>query len=189
MFLAGEDIIEKIIYCWSSVCPCSIGEKVTTSQVPLAHQLQERNILLLAGGSLSPHQADNSHLCLSQGCANHHAVKKAGQRVPQLQLCWFSLNESKNRVKKVQNNESESGRCWLGHSPGSWNTEMQMVEIMIFFKYKMSGSGHHMLPGWQCTQVLLYVWLYNQIFNCRDLVWSQQDISKVSGTPEASGVC
>lgn len=57
MFLAGEDIIEKIIYCWSSVCPCSIGEKVTTSQVPLAHQLQERNILL-AGGSLSPHQAD-----------------------------------------------------------------------------------------------------------------------------------
>lgn len=63
MFLAGEDIIEKTIYCWISVCPCSKGEKTTTSQIPLAHQLQEWNILPLAdgsgwSGSLSPRNAD-----------------------------------------------------------------------------------------------------------------------------------
>lgn len=63
IFLADEDIIEKIIYCWISVCPCSKGKEATTSQIPLAHQLQEWNFLPLAdgsrwSGSLSPCQAD-----------------------------------------------------------------------------------------------------------------------------------
>lgn len=63
IFLAAEDIIEKIIYCWISVCPCSKGKEATTSQIPLAHQLQEWNFLPLAdgsrwSGSLSPCQAD-----------------------------------------------------------------------------------------------------------------------------------